>query len=60
MAQDYDINIKVKGLGAAANQLADFTDELNAAREEGGSIGFALDKATGGALSGFKKAASGV
>ena len=60
MAQDYDINIKVKGLGAAAKQLADFTDELNAAREEGATIGFALDKATGGALSGFKKAASGV
>lgn len=60
MAQDYDINIKVKGLGAAAKQLADFTDELNEAREEGASIGFALDKATGGALSGFKKAASGV
>ena len=59
MAQDYDINIKVKGLGAAANQLADFTDELNAAREEGSSIGGALDKATGGAVTGFKKAAQG-
>jgi len=60
MAQDYDINIKVKGLGAAANQLANFTDELNEAREEGASIGGALDKATGGAVTGFKKAAAGV
>ena len=60
MAQDYDINIKVKGLGAAAQQLADFTDELNEAREEGASIGGALDKATGGAVTGFKKAAAGV
>ena len=47
MAQDYDINIKVKGLGAAANQLADFTDELNKAREEGASISGSLDMATG-------------
>ena len=59
MAQDYDINIKVKGLGAAANQLADFTDELNKAREEGASISGALDTATGGAVTGFKKAAAG-
>jgi len=60
MAQDYDINIKVKGLGAAANQLADFTDELNKAREEGASISGSLDMATGGAVTGFKKAAAGV
>jgi hypothetical protein len=59
MAQDYDVNINVKGLGAAAKQLADFTDELNEAREEGASIGGALDKATGGAVTGFKKAAQG-
>jgi len=59
MAQDYDINIKVKGLGAAANQLADFTDELNKAREEGASISGALDTATGGAVTGFRKAAAG-
>ena len=60
MAQDYDVNINVKGLGAAAKQLADFTDELNEAREEGLSIGGALDKATGGAVTGFRKAAGGV
>ena len=60
MAQDYTIDIKVKGLGEAANQLAAFTDELNAAREEGQSVSGALDYATGGAVSGFKKAASGV
>jgi len=60
MAQDYDINIKVKGLGAAAKQLSDFTDELNEARADGASIGGALDKATGGAVTGFKKAAGGV
>ena len=60
MAQDYDINIKVKGLGAAANQLASFTDDLNAAREEGKSVGGALDAATGGALTGFRKAATGI
>ncbi len=60
MAQDYDINVKVKGLGAAANQLAKFTDDLNAAREEGKSVGGALDSATGGALTGFRKAASGI
>ena len=60
MAQDYDININVKGLGAAAKQLADFTDELNEARADGASIGGALDKATGGAVTGFKKAAGGV
>jgi hypothetical protein len=59
MAQDYDINIKVKGLGAAAKQLADFTDELNKAREEGASISGALDTATGGAVTGFRKAAAG-
>jgi hypothetical protein len=59
MAQDYDVNINVKGLGAAAKQLADFTDELNEAREGGASIGGALDKATGGAVTGFKKAAQG-
>jgi len=60
MAQDYEINVKVKGLGEAANQLADFTDELNKAREEGQSVSGALDYATGGAVTGFKKAASGV
>ena len=60
MAQDYDINIKVKGLGEAANQLAAFTDELNKAREEGQSVSGALDYATGGAVSGFKKAAGGI
>ena len=59
MAQDYDININVKGLGAAAKQLADFTDELNEAREEGASVSGALDKATGGAVTGFRKAAAG-
>ena len=60
MAQDYDINIKVKGLGAAAQQLSDFTDELNKARAEGQSVSGALDYATGGAVTGFKKAAAGV
>jgi hypothetical protein len=60
MAQDYDINLKVKGLGAAANQLAKFTDDLNAAREEGKSVAGALDAATGGAFTGFRKAATGV
>ena len=60
MAQDYQINVKVKGLGAAANQLANFTDDLNAAREEGKSVGGALDAATGGALTGFRKAATGI
>ena len=60
MAQDYDININVKGLGAAAQKLADFTDELNEARAEGASVSGALDKATGGAVTGFKKAAAGV
>jgi len=60
MAQDYQINVKVKGLGAAANQLAKFTDDLNAAREEGKSVGGALDAATGGALTGFRKAATGI
>tara|TARA_S200002703_G_scaffold110124_1_gene95821 strand:- start:3906 stop:5708 length:1803 start_codon:yes stop_codon:yes gene_type:complete len=60
MAQDYTVDIKVKGLGEAANQLAAFTDELNAAREEGASVSGALDMATGGAVSGFKKAATGV
>lgn len=59
MAQDYEINVKVKGLGEAANQLADFTDELNKAREEGQSVSGALDYATGGAVTGFKKAAQG-
>jgi len=59
MAQDYEINVKVKGLGEAANQLANFTDELNAAREDGASVSGALDMATGGAVSGFKKAAQG-
>ena len=59
MAQDYDININVKGLGAAAQKLADFTDELNEAREEGASVSDALDKATGGAVTGFRKAAAG-
>lgn len=60
MAQDYTIDIKVKGLGEAANQLAAFTDELNKAREEGQSVSGALDYATGGAVTGFKKAAAGV
>ena len=59
MAQDYDININVKGLGAAAQKLADFTDELNEARAEGASVSGALDKATGGAVTGFRKAAAG-
>ena len=59
MAQDYDININVKGLGAAAQKLADFTDELNEARAEGASVSGALDKATGGAVTGFRNAAAG-
>ena len=59
MAQDYDINLKVKGLGAAANDLAKFTKELNEARAEGKGVRDALDKATGGAVTGFKEAASG-
>ena len=60
MAQDYEINMKVKGLGAAANQLAKFTDDLNEAREEGKSVAGALDAATGGAVTGFRKAATGI
>jgi len=60
MAQDYEINLKVKGLGAAANQLAKFTDDLNEAREEGKSVAGALDAATGGAVTGFRKAAKGI
>ena len=60
MAQDYEINVKVKGLGAAANQLAKFTDDLNEARAEGKSVAGAFDQATGGAVTGFKKAAQGV
>ena len=60
MAQDYTVDIKVKGLGEAAKKLSDFTDELNKAREEGQSVGGAIDYATGGALSGFKKAATGI
>ena len=60
MAQDYNVNIKVKGLGEAARQLSDFVDELNEAREAGSSVSGALDKATGGAVTGFKKAAGGI
>ena len=60
MAQDYNVNIKVKGLGEAARQLSDFVDELNEAREAGSSVSGALDQATGGAVTGFRKAASGV
>jgi len=60
MAQDYDINIKVKGLGESAQKLADFTDKLNEAREAGSSVEGALNYATGGAITGFKKAASGI
>ena len=60
MAQDYEINVKVKGLGAAANQLAKFTDDLNEARKEGKSVAGAIDAATGGAITGFRKAASGI
>ncbi len=60
MAQDYEINVKVKGLGAAANQLAKFTDDLNEARAEGKSVAGAFDQATGGAVTGFKNAAQGV
>jgi hypothetical protein len=60
MAQDYDINLKVKGLGAAANQLAQFTGALGEAAEEGEAATGVLDQMTGGALSGFKKAVGGI
>jgi len=60
MAQDYDINLKVKGLGAAANQLAQFTSSLGEAAEEGKAATGVLDQMTGGALSGFKKAVGGI
>jgi hypothetical protein len=60
MAQDYDINLKVKGLGAAANQLAQFTSSLGQAAEEGKAATGVLDQMTGGALSGLKKAVGGI
>ena len=59
MAQNYNINIKVKGLGEAGNQLAGFTDKLNETREEGNGVSGALALLTGGAAAGFKKAATG-
>jgi hypothetical protein len=60
MAQDYDINLNVQGLGAAANQLAQFTGSLGEAAEEGKAATGVLDQMTGGALSGFKKAVGGI
>ena len=60
MAQDYSINLKVKGLGAAANQLGQFTGNLNEAAEEGKAATGVLDQMTGGAISGFKAAAGGI
>jgi len=60
MAQDYEINVNVKGLGGAAKKLADFTDNLNKARSEGASVVKAFDQATGGAVAGFRRATAGV
>ena len=60
MAQDYEINVKVKGVDQAKAEVDDLTDSMEGLGSAGGAIESQLDSVTGGAISGFKKAASGV
>ena len=59
MAQDYEIKVKVTGVDQAKTQVDGLSDSLKDAGQQSSQLGV-LDKVTGGAVSGFKKAASGV
>ena len=59
MAQDYEINVKVKGVDQAKAEVDDLTDSMEGLGSAGGAIENQLDSLTGGAISGFKKAAQG-
>ena len=59
MAQDYEINVRVNGLDEASRSVEGFTESLDEASNSGGAIEGQLDKMTGGAVTGFRKAAQG-
>lgn len=59
MAQDYTVNVKVKGVDQAKTQVDGLSNSLKDAGEQSSQLGV-LDKITGGAVTGFKNAAAGV
>ena len=59
MAQDYEINVKVTGVDQAKASVDDLTESLQDAGSQSSQLQV-LDKITGGAVSGFQNAASGV
>ena len=59
MAQDYEINVKVTGVDQAKTQVDGLTDSMEEVGTASGAIEGQLDKLTGGAVSGFRKAAQG-
>ena len=59
MAQDYEIKVKVTGVDQATNQVDNLTDSFKEAGEQSSQLG-ALDKITGGAVTGFRNATAGV
>ena len=59
MAQDYTVNVKVKGVDTAKTQVDGLTDSMESVGAAGGAVEGQLDKLTGGAVSGFKRAAQG-
>ena len=59
MAQDYEINVKVKGVDTAKAEVDGLTDSVSNVGKSTGALEGQLDKLTGGAISGFKRAAQG-
>lgn len=59
MAQDYEINVKVTGVDQAKTSVDDLTDSVSSVGKSTGAVEGQLDKLTGGAISGFKRAAQG-
>ena len=59
MAQDYEINVKVTGVDQAKSSVDDLTDSVSSVGKSTGAVEGQLDKLTGGAISGFKRAAQG-
>jgi len=59
MAQDYEINVKVTGVDQASQSVDNLTDSVGSVGKSTGAVEGQLDKLTGGAISGFRKAAQG-
>jgi len=60
MAQDYEINVKVKGVDQAKSSVDNLTDSMNEAGEASGAAFSKLDSMLGGVPSKIKGAVGGV